>query len=213
MPSIVKIEQIRKKRKDYLLVLSDGREIPLSRQMIDRYSLEAGISITAEKLNLIRLESEMTRSEEYVLYLLARRSYSSGHLVSKLVEKGFGEKVIRATMAILRERDLIDDTAYARELVESILRRKPAGRNYLVGCLRRKFIPRSLAESVVDELLAIVDETESAARLLRARWGYFSKFELETARRKAYNYLLRRSIGYRAAKEAFDLVLKESNEN
>jgi len=99
---------------------------------------------------------------------------------------------------------LIDDVVFAREFAESILRNKPAGRSYVIGCLKQKHISHELAKSIVDELFAGVDEFELALRLLRGRWSYFSKFELETARRKAYNYLSRRSIDYRAAKQAFE---------
>jgi SOS response regulatory protein OraA/RecX len=104
---------------------------------------------------------------------------------------------------------LLDDWRYAKNTVDAIMRRKPAGRNYLIGYLQSRHISRNLASAVVEELLGGLDETELASRLLRKRWSYLAKFELETARTKAYNYLSRRSIGYRAAKLAFEKILKE----
>jgi SOS response regulatory protein OraA/RecX len=210
---MTEIEGVRRKGRNYLVIVSGGREILLTKAVIDRYSIKAGSKIDLDSLEDIKHESDLVRAEDYVTYLLSRRSYSSGLLAAKLREKGYEKEVVRETLSRLKEKGLLDDMVFAREMAESILRRKPAGRNYIIARLRRDYISRSLAEAVVDELLENVDESDMAHRLLRNRWSYFSKFELETARRKAYNYLSRRSIGYNAARQAFEKVLKEENQD
>ncbi len=148
----------------------------------------------------------------YVLKLLARREYSVGQMRRKLNTRGFEPTVVSAQIKELLKEGLLNDERFARNVVDYTLRHKPAGRAYLVAYLRKKLISRELAVDIVDGILNQTDETELAERLLRIRWRYFSKFEVETARRKAYNYLSRRSIGYGAAKSAFDKLLKEENE-
>lgn len=209
MIKIGHIEKIQRKGKNYLLRFAHGTEILATSRILDQYRLKPGMSIEADLIDEIKNQSDLQRAEEYLVYLLARRSYSSGHLAAKMFEKGYSKEIIAEMIEKLEEKGLIDDAAFAKEFAESILRNKPAGKNYIIGCLQQKYVPAELAKAVAAELFEDIDETALALELLKSRWGYFSKFELETARRKAYNYLSRRSIGYRAAKTAFEQMLKE----
>jgi len=213
MAKLAEIERISKKGRHYLLQLAHGSEFIVTRNVLDQYGLKSGMKIEADILDEVKYQSDLRRAEDYVVYLLARRSYSTGHLATKMFEKGYDKRTIHHIIDKFEEKGLIDDAVFAREFAESLLRHKPAGKNYIIGCLRQKHIPYELAKSIVGELFEDIDESELALRLLRGRWSYFSKFELESARRKAYNYLSRRSIGFQAARAAFDTMLTEDEEN
>jgi len=213
MNKLAEIEKISRKGRHYLVRMTHGSEFLVTRPILDQYRLKAGMKIETDVIDEIKHKSDLRRAEDYVVYLLSRRSYSSGHLMAKMFEKGYDRRTISEIIELYEQKGLIDDVVFAREFAESLLRHKPAGKNYIIGCLQQKYIPRELAKSIVGELFEHIDETDLALRLLSARWSYFSKFELETARRKAYNYLSRRSIGYRAAKLAFDKMLTEDGEN
>ncbi|GEM_PF-598091 len=148
---------------------------------------------------------------QYAIYLLARREYSIGQMHSKLLTKGYEPKAVNALIKALVNEGLLDDERFSRNAVSSMMRRKPAGRAYMLGYLQKKSIPREMALSIIDEFFGQVDEIEMAFKLLQSRARYLSKFDIETARRKAYNYLSRRAIGYNAAREAFEkLEFQES---
>jgi len=200
MPRILEI--IRKGRNNHL-ILSDGEKIIISGSVSQKYSLREQSEISDSDLKKIKLESDLQRAEEYVTYLLSRSAYSYGQLLVKLNEKKYDGKIAVKILADLKDAGLVDDNRFASQLTESILRNKPAGRRYIIAALRKKYISRELAEATVNECFEDIDETELAVRLIRSRWRYFSKFELDTARRKAYNYLSRRSISYGSAKMAF----------
>jgi regulatory protein len=208
MPEIL---NITKKGRSYYLALDDGDKIMLLSSVAQKYSLRRNSQIPDNQLKKIIIESDLQRGRDYVTYLLSRRAYSYGQLLVKLDEKKFDRKISIKILSDLKEAGLVDDNRFARQMVESMLRNKPAGRAFLVAALRKKYISRELAEVTVDDYLEDVDEIDIAVKLLRSRWRYFSKFELETARRKAYNYLSRRSIGYRSAKAAFEKVAEEEN--
>lgn len=191
-----------------MLAISGSAGIIIDREILNKYSLRAGLEIDSDRLEKIRLESDRKRAEDYITYLLSKRGYSNGLLRAKMEIKGFEPGVINSTLAQFRKRGLIDDAEFARQTVEAILRRKPAGRGFLTAYLQARHISRQLASTVVDKCLSNIDEIEIAVSLLKGRRRYLAKFELETARRKAYNYLSRRSISYRAAKEAFERMLK-----
>lgn len=202
-----------KKGRNFLIAFEDDQSVLLVPFVVDKYNLTIGRDIETGKLAEIRAESDLLRAEDYINYLLARRSYSIGEIAFKLKQKGYSEETARVIIPIFIERDLLDDKNFARELTASILRQKPAGKAYIIGKLRQKHIPQSMAQSVVDNMFLQEDEVDLAVRLLRGRWRHFSKFDLESARRKAYNYLSRRAIGYAAAKEAFEIILKEEGKD
>ncbi len=206
---MVKIVEIKRKGKNFLIFLERGGEFLLTGGVKDKYAVKSGAEYDNAVLEDIKFESDLIRAQEYVNYLLDRRSYSIGLIKLKLEEKQYSKRVIENILRYFIDRGLLDDTAFAREIAGSMLRNKPAGRDYIIARLRQKKIPRSTAVSIVDEFFGNIDEVELALKLLRTRWRYLSKFELETARRKAYNYLSRRSIGYQAAKKAFEKILLE----
>lgn len=209
MAQIAIIENIERKGRLALLTIPAMAGILLDKDTLKKHSIQIRTEIRLETLKEIVLESDCKRAKDYVIYLLSRQGYSYGLLKEKMQKKGYQSKAIDTILAEFQRLGLIDDAQFARQAVESLLHHKPAGRSYLIAYLQAKHIPRQLANSVVDELLRHSDEAEMAVRLLRGRWRYLAKFELETARRKAYNYLSRRSIGYGPAKLAFKKLLKE----
>ncbi|MCP4567319.1 MAG: RecX family transcriptional regulator, partial [FCB group bacterium] len=148
--------------------------------------------------------------ERFALYcaesLLARRNYSVGEFKERLRQKEIGLDLIKQIVAEFRQLDLLDDFRYGQMRVRSVIRRKPAGRGFLIADLQKRLVPRDIAEKVVTEALKDSDEIEMAVELLEKRRAAFTKFDLETKRRKAYTYLSRRAISYGASKAAFDMV-------
>lgn len=212
MPQIIKIIEIAKKGSNRVIRLSDGREILLCREVIEKYQLKKGAELSLSELHNINIDSDLIRAGNYVSYLLARREYSIGMIAAKMKMKNFPADIITKTIDRLIDAGFLDDVRFATNAAESILRNKPAGRRYLIAYLRSRYISGSLAETVVDKLLEKADQNELAVRLLRPRLRSYAKLDLETARRKAYNYLSRRAIGYGAAKFAFEKLINELKE-
>ncbi len=203
------IKSISPKGRLALVSLSDDSEFLLLRSIIDHDRLRVGQEMSLEQMDLIKAKSDFIRADHYLGYILGARSYSIGQVSQKLTQKGFGKATIEQVVKVYIERGFLDDTKFARELVGSALRHKPAGRSYLIARLRSKMVPNAIARAVVEESFQDVDENTLAFRLLETRWAYLSKFDLETARRKAYNYLSRRSISYNAARQAFEKISQE----
>ena len=207
------IKSVAKKGRLLLITLSDGTEYELLPHLVKQHNLSKGSAIDKTLLIKLQNESNLFRANRYIEYLLARASYSYGTLRQKMLEKGYHPEIVKKVLANFTRLGLIDDRQFTQNYVRNLLSRKPAGKSFIIAQLRKKHISASMAQSIVDEIFGDIDETELALKLLRQRWRHFSKFELETARRKAYNYLSRRSISYRAAKSAFEKIIKEVEEN
>lgn len=181
--------------------------------LVHEHRLVEGIVLTESQVEVLRVAAEKLACEDSAGRMLAIRGHSIGDLKSKLSRKGFGPESIKAAVSKYRNIGILDDAVYARQRVESMLRRNPAGRSHLIGMLKKKMVDRSLAEQTVDRILAAEDETELAVQSLAKRWNLIKDLELERARTKAYNYLSRRGISFGSAKAAFERLLGEELES
>lgn len=204
MPERLTIIEITAKGRRLFLKLDNGREIFLSEEIALQNGLKKGDNITSVEIDNLASQSRRFEAENYAAHLLARREYSSGQLREKLTLKEFESDLVRDLLAKLKKNGLLDDSRFARNTIESLLNRKPAGKAFLIAHLRQRHIPQSLAEQVVAEAMGDIDETVLGERLLAPKLKGWRKFGIDIARRKAYNYLSRRSLGYGAAKTAFD---------
>jgi len=212
-----RVNKVKARAGHYRLEISSLAEpIVISRQLLEKYRLKEGLDITPAQLEQLKTEAELEACDREVARLLAMREHSVGEVRTKLVRKKFADCAIKHILTEYQDRQLLDDAHYAQTLVRRIQQRNPAGRAYLIGNLRRKQIGRELAEKTVDFLLDDQDQMELAVRALEKRWSRFSQFDLETARRRAYNYLSRRGIGYQAARAAFEKLyngMKKGDDN
>ncbi len=196
--------RIEKKGRLFLLSFSNGFEVKATKAAIEDLNLSEGLELAPESFEEIKSVLEGKFAYYTAESLLARRSFSIGEFEDRMKRKGIGDHFIRRIISDFQAKNLLDDYRYAAVRVRTLMDHKPAGRSYLIAYLRNRKIPLETAKEVVSEALARVSEIEIAARLLQKRRSSFMKFDIETARRKAYNYLSRRGISYRAAREAFE---------
>lgn len=190
------------------------REEPLllSADLYHRHRLKEGIVLSSAQLDQLVTEVATDTCDSTVGRMLAIRDHSAGEIRLKLARKNHTREVADRVIKKYLGQGLIDDARYATMLAARTLKRKPAGKAYLVAVLQRKYIDRALAEQVVVNLLANENETDLATAALERKWRQLDQIDVETARRKAYNYLARRGIGYAAAKEAFEKLAARSKE-
>lgn len=211
MEAPIRIDKLASQGASFLVSVSTLEEpLLISAEFVMDNRLVEGITLTPPQLEQLRLAADLLACKREAGRLLALRERSVGEMEFKLRQKGFGTDVIKSIIATFRRSGHLDDTVYAAKLAEYTLRRSPSGRAYLVATLRRKLIGRELAERTVDALMSRQSEEEIAVRALRKRWSQYRQLELETARRKAYNYLSRRGISYQAARAAFETLSRET---
>ena len=179
---------------------------------VHRHRLVPGTVITESQAAQLEEESHRFRCHEEATRLLALRQHSIGELRVKLRRKGFPHDVAEDTVEEFKQRRILDDAEYAEALARQLLSRKPCGKAYLMAHLQRRQIDRDLAADVAEMTLADHDYEDLALQALRRRWREYVKFDLETARRKAYNYLARRGFTHATARAAFDLLAEEETD-
>lgn len=88
--------------------------------------LSKGLFVTIH----ISLESKMEEKQalQYLIKILAKRSYLSGECERKLKQKGFSPESIAKAIALCQEKGYLDDPLYHKKWID---REKEKGRSYL----------------------------------------------------------------------------------
>ena len=157
-------------------------------------------------LRLVTLDPvEFKDAMERAGRMLALRARSEKEMRDRLVEAEFDDEVIDATVERLYELDLLDDAAFALQLIEERGRKKGLGPRALLTELEAKGVDRATAEEALG--IAGVDEegmaTEQAAKLMRK----VINRPLREQAIKLQQMLVRRGFSYEAAMAGAKAVL------
>jgi regulatory protein len=168
--------------------------------LLVRLGLFAGLSLTDEQVEQLQSEAAAERTLADALRLLAHRARARAELGARLAAKGHPEDAIQRTLAQLQERGLLDDEAFARAFV--------ADRRRLNGWGTER-IARELARLGADPAAvqtALAGGTGGADEELKRALDVLSRQKAgapsETAKRRAYQLLLRRGFSTTVAYDA-----------
>ncbi|HHW92725.1 MAG TPA: regulatory protein RecX [Firmicutes bacterium] len=108
------------------------------------------------------MPDELVEAKQYALNLLSYRSYSVEEFRQRLRQKGFTEAITGQVIALMTDYGYLNDEAYARRWIETLLQRRGYGKKRLLQELLARGIKRCLAETLLEEI-------PNSAELDRAR--------------------------------------------
>ena len=190
-------EARRQRRSLYLLVLDDGREIPIDLHTFDESVYRVGGSITEEQLEELQQLSMYHRARERALYLLGLRDYACRELEQKLLSEATPE-IAAAVIERLREVGLLDDERYAERMARSLSEYKQMPRRRVMQELQRRGVSRDTASAAAEEIEC--EDFEQALAILRKK--YYNKMSDRDARQRVVAALARRGFSYEAVRQA-----------
>ena len=141
------------------------------------------------------------------LRLLAASPKSRKELKTKLESKGHSSKAIQAALQELAEQGVLDDKAYAKDLIGRLVHGKSSGRYRIAFELKR----HGVADSVREEALSALTEDSEKARALelaRLKWPQLEKLETKKRKKKLFDHLLRKGYDFQVVHDVLDEILK-----
>ncbi len=153
-------------------------------------------------------EHSTTEATAFALKLLSLRNHSRFELAGKLRKKGYSHESAEAALDYLSKKKLINDEAFARELIESRQRRKPAGR----GKLRCDLLKKGVPENVASELLKDYDSLEVALRAGRKKLAALKGRDENEKKKKVEIFLRNRGFEWPVIKETLESLFKTGQE-
>lgn len=125
-------------------------------------------------------EAEKKRARERALYILGRRDHSKKELFDK-IRRTNSESASLYAVDRMEELGLINDSVYARKLMNDLVKRKHLSGQRLKYEMRRKGIEQDLIEEVISELE--IDSVEQIRKIIVQKYqGYL---EDDKKKRKA----------------------------
>ncbi len=210
----IKIEEIKRRGSRVEIKVSSLSEpIIISETLLVQLKLVEGTILTEAQLEQLQQKAMFLLCEKEGARLLLMRDYSIGEFRLRLQRKQFDKKHIEEVISNCKKQGLLDDERYAYRLATQLADRRPCGLSYMKAYLVRRRINSSIAHNIAEMILSKQSESDRALSALESKWRQYNHFELEVARRKAYNYLSRRGFGYQASKEAFEQMIKQQAED
>ena len=193
----MQITAVTKEKKHLTRVLlSNGKELLIDRDVAAEYGLRAGKELSEEQAEEICGRSDFVRARERALWYLDRADRTERGLYKKLLEAGFAEEPSAKAIARLRELGLLDDRRFAENLSERLAAQNISPRE-ISRRLYEKGVPRDIIKQVSSEQQT--DECAQIRALLEKK--YRNRLGDDDAVRKVYAALVRRGFSFGAVRE------------
>ncbi|MGH2589597.1 MAG: regulatory protein RecX [Actinomycetota bacterium] len=145
---------------------------------------------------------------ERALRLLAVRPRARRELEVRLLRAGFEPDEVRDELERLEAVGLVDDEAFARQVVEHELAVRRSGRRAVSGRLAGKGVAGGTIERALEELAGGPgDEEARALELARSRLSRLGALDVSAAYRRLVPFLRRRGYGAGTAHRAASVAL------
>jgi regulatory protein len=134
------------------------------------------------------------RARNIVLKLLERGPKSSSELASALEKNEIPAEIAGHVIARFTEVELIDDAAFAQQVVDASRRTKGLARSMV----KRKLADKGLNREIIDQVASGIsdeDELSVATEVAIKRLGQLSKLDPEVRNRRLVGFLQRRGFG------------------
>jgi regulatory protein len=140
----------------------------------------------------------MKTCRDSALKLLAVKARTEKELVRLLSDRGYGQDIIDETVLFLKARHIIDDLRFARDYAEYVERRNPSAVANIRAVLESKGIESGIIEKVTEGL----DDGATVKKVALDRFKRVKGLPRDKARKRVYDYLLRRGFTHDAAESA-----------
>lgn len=132
--------------------------------------------------------------------MLAASPKTRKEITQKLTDKGYPKDVIDLTVGQLEKQKVLDDRAYALNLINRFSVIQPSGRQRITFEMKRHGIPAAIQEELLNDWNkeAEVARAEDAAR---ARWERLNRLPAEKKTKRIYDFLLRRGFDFQICRE------------
>ncbi len=190
MNTITAIKDLKRGKSRVNIYLGGTFAFSLDRGVVQEHGLHTGQSLSDSQINELVRAGLFNKCLEAALRLLSYRPRSEAEIRQRLYRR-FEKETIDRVVLHLKERQIVDDGAFARFWTENRESFNPRSKRLLKLELRRKGID----SEVVDEVLEGVDDEESAYRAAQRKGRNLEK-DYETFRQKLGAFLSSRGFSY-----------------
>lgn len=208
MPVITDLRPQKYPRKRINLYLDHQFAFALSADLVEKEALRVGQQLSEEEVAVLPEADLLYQGRNAALSYLSYRPRSEQEIRLRLRRQGLAAEAIDQIMIWLRERKLVDDTAFAQFWLENRDTFRPRSRRMLETEFRQK----GIVSHIVKDVLAGVNEEEAAYRVAHKKAAALGAMDYTDFRNKMGPFLQRRGFGYDTVSSVVARLWKERQE-
>jgi len=205
MGKITALRQGKNKENRVNLYLDGKFAFSMAQVKAKREGLSVGLELTGNRLESLMKSLKISRCLETAYHYLSYRPRSEAELRERLHKRIFADEQIEAVITTLKEQHLLDDQKFAEFWKENREAFNPRSR-WLTG---RELAKKGVDTEVISQVVAGIDEDESAYQAAANRATRFASCEYDEFRQKIGSYLQRRGFSYSVINRAIKKVWGE----
>jgi regulatory protein len=205
MSKITKIATVKGRGKTVRVFLDGQPALSLLARVAADEGLQVGQELSAGQVAALARSDRDHCCLEAATRLLGYRPRSEAEIRQRLQRRGFDSGGIERTIAHLKEKGLVDDTAFARFWTENRELFRPRSQRLTRLELQRKGLPGEIIEQAVSE----VSDSDSAYRAALSQARRLSGADDQGFRRRLGEYLRRRGFGYEVINHTVERIWQE----
>jgi regulatory protein len=164
--------------------------------------LKIGRQITIDEVSKIKAEDAISRAKQLSFRYLSYRPRSTAEVSGYLKRKGFDSNVVDDVIDQLRDREYLDDIAFAQYWIEQRQTHRPRG----AFALRYELLQKGIPAEIVEAMVVDVNEKDAALRAVERRTGRWKNLPKDQYWRKISGFLQRRGFSYVTISEVAETV-------
>jgi regulatory protein len=189
-------------------VFVDGKfSFSLLAEVVVQEALKVGQALSESRIEELLGTDRYRRCYNAAVRYLSYRPRSESEIRQRLQRHGYDYDCIERTVVVLKERGLVDDTAFARFWIENRETFSPRSRRLTGLELQRKGLDRH----VIEQTTGIIDDREGAYRAGLKKASRLPSADYVLFRRRLGDFLRRKGFGYEVINETVDRLWKERN--
>jgi regulatory protein len=171
----------------------DGRfAFSLQAELAAKEELKVGQELSPHQVEALTGWDNYQRGYDAAARYLSYRPRSETELKERLFRRGFDDNSIEAVVTKLKEQGLVDDLAFAQFWRDNRQSFSPRSQ----WLTRRELRQKGVAEEVMNQVVATIDDSDSAYRAALSKAHRLSGYDYPQFRQRLGSFLKRRGFNY-----------------
>lgn len=201
------IKKIKRLKSKVVIIFDNSSKLEIDNNVFPNFYLYEGKDVSKKELSEIKSYDNVAKLMQYALKIRSKSLYSEYKMREKLYNKGANKKEVDHIIKNLKKYDLIDDKAYAEDLLEYY-----NSLNYGENKIKTKLLEKGIFQEDINKLRFPVSiERKKANNIFPKLEKKYEKYNYSQKKLHIYNAYLQLGFSSEIAIEMKDKV-KDSNQ-
>jgi len=147
------------------------------------------------------MDKSTVKGKKYSLRLLAARSRSEYEVKTRLLKAGYNETTSENVVSELKKENILNDTRFALEWVDSRLEFSPRAAKVIRAELEAKGVSDDVIGRVFEKKAEKLDDEVIARKLIKDKLSLEKELSVEKLKVKVFRFLISKGFGVELAEE------------